>query len=39
MLKWFAQLMPGQIGYSVEGPEAERRALVARFPFIGLRPL
>jgi deazaflavin-dependent oxidoreductase (nitroreductase family) len=34
----FARLMLGQIGYSIDGPEAERRALVARFPFVGLRP-
>jgi deazaflavin-dependent oxidoreductase (nitroreductase family) len=36
--RWFARLMLGQIGYSIDGPEAERRALVARFPFVGLRP-
>jgi deazaflavin-dependent oxidoreductase (nitroreductase family) len=36
--RWFATLMLGQIGLSFDGPEAERRALVARFPVIGLRP-
>jgi deazaflavin-dependent oxidoreductase (nitroreductase family) len=35
----FATLMLGQIGHAIDGPEAERRALVARFPFIGLRPV
>jgi deazaflavin-dependent oxidoreductase (nitroreductase family) len=34
----FALLMLGQIGHAIDVPEAERRALVARFPFIGLRP-
>jgi deazaflavin-dependent oxidoreductase (nitroreductase family) len=34
----FARLMLGQIGYAIDVPEVERRALVARFPFIGLRP-
>jgi deazaflavin-dependent oxidoreductase (nitroreductase family) len=36
--RWFARLMLGQIGVSWEVPEAERRALVARFPFVGFRP-
>jgi deazaflavin-dependent oxidoreductase (nitroreductase family) len=36
--RWFARLMLGQIGVSFDGPEAARRALVARFPVIGLRP-
>ena len=35
---WFAELMLGQIGLSWEVPEAEQRAIVAGFPFIGLRP-
>jgi deazaflavin-dependent oxidoreductase (nitroreductase family) len=34
----FARPMLGQIGVSVDVPEAERRALVRRCPFIGLRP-
>jgi deazaflavin-dependent oxidoreductase (nitroreductase family) len=34
----FARLMLSQIGYTIDVPEAERRALVARFPFVGLRP-
>ena len=36
---WFATLMLGQIGITFDVPEAERRALVARFPVMGLRPL
>jgi hypothetical protein len=36
--RWFARLMLSQIGVSWEIPEAERRALVARFPFVGFRP-
>jgi deazaflavin-dependent oxidoreductase (nitroreductase family) len=36
--RWFARLMLSQIGLSWEVPEAERRALVARFPFVGFRP-
>jgi deazaflavin-dependent oxidoreductase (nitroreductase family) len=36
--RWFARLMLGQLGLSWEVPEAERRALVARFPFVGFRP-
>jgi deazaflavin-dependent oxidoreductase (nitroreductase family) len=35
---WFAELMLGQIGLSWNVPEAEQRAIVARFPFIGFRP-
>jgi deazaflavin-dependent oxidoreductase (nitroreductase family) len=35
----FAELMLGQIGLSWDVPEAEQRAIVAGFPFIGLRPL
>jgi deazaflavin-dependent oxidoreductase (nitroreductase family) len=34
----FARLMLGQIGLSLDLPEAERRALVACLPFVGLRP-
>jgi hypothetical protein len=34
----FARLMLSQIGHAIDVPEAERRALVARFPFIGLSP-
>jgi deazaflavin-dependent oxidoreductase (nitroreductase family) len=36
--RWFARLMLGQLGVSVDVPEAERRTLVDRLPFIGLRP-
>ena len=36
--RWFARLMLGQLGLSGDVPEAERRALVARFPFVGFRP-
>jgi deazaflavin-dependent oxidoreductase (nitroreductase family) len=36
--RWFARLMLGQIGQSIDVPEAELRALVVRFPFIGLSP-
>jgi deazaflavin-dependent oxidoreductase (nitroreductase family) len=36
--RWFARLLLGQIGLSWEVPEAERRALVAPFPFVGFRP-
>jgi deazaflavin-dependent oxidoreductase (nitroreductase family) len=36
--RWFARLMLSQIGVSWEVPEAQRRALVARFPFVGFRP-
>ena len=35
----FARLMLGQIGVSWDVPEVERRALIARFPFVGFRPL
>ncbi len=34
----FAKVMLSQIGQSFEGPEAERRALAARFPFVAFRP-
>jgi hypothetical protein len=30
--------MLGQLGLSPDLPEAERRALVARVPFVGYRP-
>jgi deazaflavin-dependent oxidoreductase (nitroreductase family) len=36
--RWFARLMLSQIGVSWEVPEAQRRALVARFPFVAFRP-
>jgi deazaflavin-dependent oxidoreductase (nitroreductase family) len=36
--RWFARLMLSQIGVSWEVPEAERRSLVSRFPFVGFRP-
>jgi deazaflavin-dependent oxidoreductase (nitroreductase family) len=36
--RWFAELMLGQIGLSWDVPDAERRAIVASFPFVALRP-
>jgi deazaflavin-dependent oxidoreductase (nitroreductase family) len=36
--RWFADLMLAQIGLSWDLPESERRALVARFPFVAFRP-
>ena len=36
--RWFAELMLGQIGLTWDVPEREQRAIVARFPFIGVRP-
>jgi deazaflavin-dependent oxidoreductase (nitroreductase family) len=36
--RWFAELMLGQIGLSWDVPVAERRAIVAEFPFVAFRP-
>lgn len=36
--RWFAELMLGQIGLTWDVPEWQKRAIVARFPFIGFRP-
>ena len=35
---WFATVMLAQIGLTWDVPEAEQRAIVAGFPFIGFRP-
>ena len=37
--RWFARLMLGQIGYRIDIPEAELRALVDSFPFVAFRPI
>jgi hypothetical protein len=36
--RWFSKVMLAQIGLSWDVPEAEQRAIVAGFPFIGFRP-
>ena len=36
--RWFARLMVGQIGESIDVPEAQLRALVDKFPFVAFRP-
>jgi hypothetical protein len=36
--RWFARLMLGQIGESIDVPEAQLRAVVDKFPFVAFRP-
>jgi deazaflavin-dependent oxidoreductase (nitroreductase family) len=36
--RWFARVMLGQIGQSIDVPEEQLRALVGGFPFVGFRP-